>query len=78
MAINHAPAILKWRQDVDRYEGGLSPSLRSSTVSTMLFGCNEWIRTHAEAASPEDVARIEHIRSELEGWLAERGLTFSG
>ncbi|MDB5527335.1 MAG: hypothetical protein JWR51_438 [Devosia sp.] len=78
MPTNHAPAILKWREDVDRLEGGLSDSLRSSTVSTMLFGCNQWIRTHAKSASPEEVARIEDIRSELELWLAERGLTFSG
>lgn len=78
MPTNHAPAILKWREDIDRYEGGLSPSLRSSTVSTMLFGCNQWIATHAVSASAEEVARIEHIRSELEGWLAERGVTFYG
>lgn len=78
MPTNHAPAILKWREDIERYEGGLSPSLRSSTVSTMLFGCNQWIATHTISASPEEVARIERIRSELEGWLAERGVIFCG
>jgi hypothetical protein len=78
MPTNHAPAILKWREDIDRYEGGLSPTLRSSTVSTMLFGCHQWMRNHAKSASQDEIERIEQIKSELETWLTERNLTFGG
>lgn len=78
MPTNHAPAILKWREDLDRYEGGLSPTLRSATVSTMLFGCHQWMRTHAKSASPKEVEEISRVKSELESWLAERGMIFAG
>lgn len=76
MSKNHAPAILRWRDQVERIHGGLDAINQSATVSTMLFGCRSWLRDYAADAADEEIERIDAIRAELEGWLAKRGLKF--
>lgn len=74
---DHSKAIIRWRQGVESFEGGLAVFQQSATVSTMLFGCRSWLRTHAGEASPAEVAEIERVKSELEHWMSARGLTYT-
>lgn len=77
MTKNHAAAIFRWREQVDQISGGLATFNQSATISTMLFGCNTWLRNHADSASEAEIERIETIKAELEAWLAQRGLAFT-
>ena len=78
MPANHAPAIIRWRTQLDTLGKGLNGFDQSATVSTMLYGCNSWLTHHAQAASPDEVAKIRRIKAELERWLEARGLTYFG
>ena len=71
---DHYGAIMRWRQGVDRFEGGLASFQGSAAVSTMLFGCRQWLAVHASDGSPEDVQAIVAVHSELERWMMDRGL----
>jgi hypothetical protein len=77
MPTNHAPAIIRWREQLDRQPGGLAAFEQSSTVSTILFGCHRWLDTHAQAASEEERSQIESIVAELEEWMRQRGKIFT-
>ena len=74
---NHAPAILHCWEQVER-DGGIATVSQSATVSTMLFGCNRWLESHADQSSAPDVSEIRRIKDELEKWLSARGKTFEG
>lgn len=74
---NHAPAIIRWREDVEN-NGGLDAFDKSSTVSTMLFGCLRCLQNPSGTSDPDQMERIERIRSELEAWMKSRNLAFTG
>lgn len=76
MPINHAPAILRWREHAEKQSGGLSKLDEPATVSTMLFGCNSWLAT--AAADDPETAKIQAIKLELETWLGAKGMSFRG
>lgn len=77
MSKNHAAAILRWREQVEQYFGGVESFDQSATISTMLFGCQSWLRVHAAGASEAEIRQIEAIKAELEDWLERRGLVFT-
>jgi len=77
MPPNHASAIIRWRDQLDRLGEGLEAFEQSATVSTMLFGCHSWLKHHADAAPADEATRIEGIRIELEQWMKVRGLSFT-
>ena len=74
----HASAILRWRETVDKQDGGLAGFQEAATISTMLFGCNRWLETQSGTAAADEMSAIEDIKSELEAWLRQRGRTFIG
>ena len=74
MKKDYAPAILHWREYVTKVYGGLDAFEQSSTISTMLFGCDRWLEQYGEDQQYDDTrVRIEVIRSELEAWMQQRG-----
>jgi hypothetical protein len=73
---NHAPAIIRWRDQLD--ELGLDiEDQPAPTISTMLFGCNQWLEINVDQTTDE-FPRITTIKSELERWLRLKGLAFNG
>ncbi|MDB5615411.1 MAG: hypothetical protein JWQ22_3064 [Devosia sp.] len=64
--MDHSGAILHWRKYVDL------DSTSSATVSTMLFGCEQWLAQHPEPEHSEVKASILNIQQELETWLATK------
>lgn len=77
MTKNHAAAIIRWREEVDRLGGGLDKFEQSATVSTMLFGCHSWLDRHSDTAAAEEISGIQKIKAELESWMQARGRTFT-
>lgn len=78
MALHAAAAIISWREHLEQHGGGLASYEQSYTVSTMLFGCHQWLDRHSADASPNQTRRIEEIRYELEEWMGQRGLAYNG
>lgn len=72
---DHAPAILRWREYVAKLYGGLDAFDQSSTISTMLFGCDRWLEEYGASEQDDTRERIKTIRAELEAWMGQRGLT---
>lgn len=77
MPPNHASAIIRWRDQLDKLGGGLETFDQSATVSTMLFGCHSWLKHHAGSASAEEAANMTRIKAELETWMSVRGLRYT-
>lgn len=77
MSIRSFPsAILGWRDNIEKHQGGLDDVKETATISTMLFGCRRWLAAHGsdQDTDPEITRRLETVEAELTEWLRKRGL----